>query len=454
MAKVFLAFFNGLIGVQNKYALPVFYEAFINGLIQNGNEVFACMHNHFGGLNSSIPVKLLSAIKEFNPDLIILFNNHFYDISKDFECPIIIYEVDSPLYYGNTATIKNSPERYKFFVASSSSIDILINSFNISSKNILHIPFFTSIKAENIEKTHNICFIGTKFKKIYKYCYNKFMELYPTDEERHEFLDLINTLQNNVFIKPEVLLASTKSEKILKTFNLNEIIFLLSDYRRIKILSSVADLGLDIWGTPNWGTDYYNEPWLVLNFHNDKVYSIKHNQDIYNSSKIGINIGHLQAKDGFPWRVFDIMASNACLVSEYHGDFAKYIPNIKLPFYANAWEAREQCKKILNNENYRLDIVAQCQDIINKKYRFDNILILMQDFLNTKLCNKKMKNILETGISIEGENASAYLTNLNEWFEIPKAIKENKNKKMNIKNRIRYKIWSHYNKILKQKGII
>ncbi len=449
MAKIFLAFFNGIKGAQDPNAIPLFYEGFIKGLQENGNEVFAIMHNHWSMNFDSIPPALLQDIKEFNPDLIFIFNNSFYDLSKEFDCPIIIYEVDSPLYYRNKEALIKNPDRFKFFVVASSSVDILKDEFKVPSKNILHLPFFTSIQAENIEQTNNICFIGSKFRNSCKNCFNNFMVTNPTDEERKEFMQLMDVLQNDVFITKEDLFKNTTSEKILKTFVPYDITFLLSDYRRIKVLSKIADLGLDIWGTPNWADDTYNEPWLILNFHKEPVYTIQDNQNVYNSSKIGINIGHLQAKTGFPWRVFDIMASNACLVTEYHGDFNKYFPELKLPYFSNDWEAYEQCKKLLTDESYRFDIVQQSQEVVNENYRFINILKIMENYLDISLSSTH-NNIIKMDSKPLGGGIS--LKNLDSWlsmndFKAPKL-------KMNFRNKIRYKIWSHYNKILKRKGII
>lgn len=449
MAKVFLAFFNGTKRANEPNAMPIFYEAFIKGLQDSGNDVFAVMHSNWNAdfLKNGIPETLLNDIKLFNPDIIFLFNNNFYDLSKYFDCPIIIYEVDSPLYYKNQEILKAKPERFQYFVSASTSKDTLINDFKVPKKNILQVPFFTAVQAENIEKKHNICFIGTKFRNSYKHCFNNFMETNPTDEEREEFKNLMLKLQDNVFISKEELFKNTTSQKILSTFKPYDVTFMLSDYRRIDVLSAIADLGINIWGTPNWASDFYNEPWLILNFHNEAVYTIKHNQDIYNSSKIGINIGHLQAKKGFPWRVFDIMASNACLVTEYHGDFSKYLPDLKLPYFSNAWEAREICKKLLDNENYRLDIVAQSQEFVNKNYRFINTLKIIENHLNLSL-SKQLR---------ESENGvCSLITRLDEYLD--KSTETNScttsKPKLNFKNKIRYKIWRHFDKILKRKGII
>lgn len=101
--------------------------------------------------------------------------------------------------------------------------------------------------------------------------------------------------------------------------------------------------------------------------------TLKENQDIYNSAKIGISVGHLQAKSGFQWRILDIMASNACLVSDYQSDFDVLFPTNLFPVYHNPYEAREMCKVLLEDEDLRKKIVIGCQKYVSKNFSFDKV---------------------------------------------------------------------------------
>lgn len=388
MANIFISFYNGVSDPNNPNAIPCFYETFCNCLEKLGNKLFVYTRRSFNLDFENIPKNLLSEIKEFNPDLIILFNNAFYDVSKHFDCPIVVYEVDSPLLYLNKEGLKKNISRYKFFVPQEESVKVLQEQFGVDKKDILLVPFFTEIRAEDTEFKTNISFIGTKF--IYstrKSPFAKFMTQNPDDEEVKLYKILLDEFCENVYLDKDELFKkyNVQSKNIDKRFQVSELLQYLSDYNRVKTLSSVADLGLDLYGTANWRSDTYNEPWLILSYKNKAVYSIKHNQDIYNSSKIGININHLQAKTGFSWRVCDIMASNACLVSEYKSDLKRCFPEIDIPFFTNSYEAREQCVKLLNNENLRKDIVLQSQAAINKSYRFSNVKRIMEEYLNMQL---------------------------------------------------------------------
>lgn len=435
MAKIFLSFYNGISSEDNNEAIPLFYEAFCKGLKQFGNDVLAITHKKWIKEWGVIPDLLLEEIKSFNPDIIILFNNAFFNLSQYFDCPIIVYEVDSPLYYQNREELKNNSFRYIFFVLQETSVSDLQQSFHIPVKNIHILPFFTSIIANKKDLKRNICFIGSKFTDQNKNCINCFMEAKPSDVECQIYFDLLKKVQRNPFMSQAEFLQNDISDKIKSYFNKDELIFILSDYLRTQVLNNVADLGLEIWGNSRWGEDNYGLPYMNLSYNCTPAYSIQHNQDIYNSSKIGISIAHLQAKEGFPWRILDVMASNACLVTDYHANLKKYFPDVSLPCYETPYEARELCLKLLKDEAYRQDIVLQSQEIVNKNYRFINTLKLMQEYLNINLINE-----------IPG---TLRLLNL--------AIYDSKEKPINhikIKDNLYYKLWAYLDKKLRKKGLI
>ena len=395
MARIFISFFNGVKDENDTNAIPCFFEAFINGLKKYGNDLFVFHHKTFFFTTEKIPDYALQQIKEFNPELIILFNNNFYNISDYFDCPIVIYEVDSVLHYGNKDVIRRNPDRYKYIVAQESSKEAIISEFGVSKENILNLPFFTEIYNEKIPNKTNISFIGTLFypSKNGSYIWNDLQKLNPSEEEKQQLKLLLEAVRQNPFARKEELYDNLRisSEKIQKIFDMLFAVASISAADRLQILRAVADLGLSLYGTPTWGTKISEDMDLVLSYNNQKVYSLKHNQDIYNSSKLSININHIQAKENFSWRVCDIMASNSCLVTTPTINLKTMFKNIQIPTFTTPYEAREICTKLLNNENMREDIVLQCQEIIDQKFRFKHILPTLERFLNISL--QTVKNI-------------------------------------------------------------
>ena len=401
MARILLTFHNHLqfrFVIQekktNKNVLPAFYEGFVKGLQDAGNEVlvYSCADAQFWerDITQNCPNDIVTRIKNFNPDVAILFNNSFYDITNIVDCPIVVYEVDNPIYYSNKTILKNKISRFMFCTSQFKSIEIIKNMFNARDCNIKFMPFFSSVHKQSIPIKQNICFIGSKFisgKTISPM--SNFLMQNPSECEIEIYKKCLYEFYQNPYIEYSMLINKYKiqSSKIKK--ELRSFVEYISDYKRIKVLSSVADLGLSLYGNQNWMYDLPWDPLLTLSYKNKIVYSVEDNQNIYNSSKIGININHHQAVDGFSWRVCDIMASNACLVSEYKKDLEILFPNINIPTFNNVYEARNVCIDLLKNENKRLDIVSQCNEIIDKKYRFKNILEELEVFLNMKLHTDK-----------------------------------------------------------------
>ncbi len=406
MARVLLAFHNHLLyrfseiekkSVKN--AFPPFFENFIKGLQEAGNEllVYNCGSALFWNkdLPENCPKDIKKQIQDFDPELAILFNNEFYDITDLVSCPIVVYEVDSPMYYSNKTLLGQKPNRFKYCTSQTKSIEMIQQMFGANLKNIQLFPFFSMVKAEKVPFEQNICFIGTKLTPNGMSPMNVFMNSNPTKEEIALYKVAINEVLQNPFITNEEIISKHNIESPLVIKNMLSFVEYISSYKRIKVLSSVADLGLVVYGSKNWASDLADDPFLTLCYNNKLVHTLKDNQEIYNKSKIGININHHQAVDGFSWRVSDIMASNACLVTEYKKDLDLLFPKIPIPTFDDVYQARDICKDLLNNENKRLDIVAQCNDIIKTKYRFKNILEQLENFVNLKLQFEKSKSELK-----------------------------------------------------------
>lgn len=392
MAKILITYFSKLIDKNGQPSKPCFYETFINGMIENGNDVFVIQHDKFnidfGYLND---INIIKAIRTFDPDIAFIFNNSFYDLSKIFDFPIVIYDVDSPRYFSNKDIIKNNSSRYKFITSQISTVGTLSSQYGVDKKEILRIPFFTAIKNENKPKINNICFIGTRFPYRNRHGispWNKFMASNPGQEYKQLYREMIDGIKR----------YPAQAEKILNVYatrGLNadylsledDLCMFLSGAKREQVLSQVSDLGLVIYGKNEWIFDSTVDMELALAYNATPISSVMDNQNVYNSSKIGININHIQADTGFSWRVLDIMASGACLVTEYNKRLVELFPHINIPFFIDRFEARNVCKKLLNNEVLRSEIVKQCNEAIEGGYRFNHVIKDIEDFTCIKIAS-------------------------------------------------------------------
>lgn len=393
MANIFIAMYNMAMTQHRKdrNIMPPYYEALLKGLKKAGNNVL-CFHYEdcwFDFKNKSIDKSLLKKIKEFNPDLCIFFNNGFWDITNIFDCPILIWDVDSPSLYPNKNGIEQNPDRYKFVTLQASAKKIIKAIFNIKDKNIELLSPFTEIHADkNIPAKYNIVFCGINWLIDGGFYFlNGFLNLKDiTFEEKIAAKEVLSEYITYPFKTSEQIYKEkgfSCSHRIKWPKHLvdNQI----SGLKRLRFLTEIADLGLEIRGMRFFEKNMNYFPELMFCFNPEPTFSLLENENLYNQAKIGFNTNHIQAVSGFSWRVCDIMASNACLVSEYKPDMDILFPGIELPTFTNKFEARTQCNNILNNDNLRIDIMSQCHEIINRKFRFEHTLEKLENFLKIEL---------------------------------------------------------------------
>ncbi len=401
MSKIILTLTSGLPSGK----IPSFFEGFANALKRSGNEVLIIVNNNIlrncwknnvsnKKLNKN---KLNKKITEFNPDLIISSNNSLYEeIPNLVSCPILIYGVDSPAVFLDKGTFKENLSRYHIGVASVELIEMTKEYFGTNYKSLNLIHFATDYKSEKIKQDKNISFIGTNFDRdnsnFKKIIFNDFDK-----EKRAKFNLFYNSFLQDILSNPEFHLKKNSIDKdFLKNISHIDLLNIISSNIRIQTLSAIADLGLELYGSKNW-TDLCGVSLDLARSYVDKeISSIQDNEDIYNSSKISINITHSQAGSAFSWRVRDIMACNSVLISDPRKDleaqFGKYV---KIPTYENPFEARKLCEKLLQDEKWRQEIILGSNLAINENHRFEHRFKDIEQIVGVKLFEDDKKGNIE-----------------------------------------------------------
>lgn len=382
MAKICAAFFNALYDETDEERIPCWYETFFKGLRERGNELLLFPVKEFQKEYGEIDDMTKQKIIEFAPDLYISFNNVFFDMPF-LECPQIVYEADTPIYWNGKDKLKNNKTKL-FAVFGEDEVQYLNEKLGISRNRIFKVIPFTEVCAENKEQNINISFIGSRFGVCRQ---NEMGYLSEMDSgARKEYYDCLEYIINHPLVDKEELIKKNdvKNKKVIDVLDLPGMLNMMSSEKRIRVLSAIVDLGLNLYGTDSWMYRYHFDSRLNLAYVNQSVFSLQHNQDIYNSSKLSINISHYQAKDCFSWRVLDIMASNACLVTDAWSGVKKFFPEITLPIYKDEHQARDMCLKLLHDEILRTDIVGQCHEVVEKRYRFKNHLSQLEEI--TGIC--------------------------------------------------------------------
>lgn len=441
MANIVVAIYNPLIRGNGIYP---YFEVFLQELKALGNNVLCFEKVALEiKLNENIPDRYLEQIQNFKPDLFILFNNQFWDISKYFDCPIIIYDVDSPNAFGNIEKLKGNG-RYKYLTIQKDGIDIIQKALESSDIEVQYIPPFTGLKADNTNPNINIAFCGSHWVWNDFVHIENFARLKPTKDETYWAKQVYKLFCENPFSTSEELYESLGVNPANKLrFNDNFILSTrISGLKRLRYLLAIEDLGLEIrglhWTAP--GTLLKSFPELLLSYSSDVVNDMKTTESFYNSAKIGLNINHIQAKSGFSWRVADILASNACLVTEPSADFKDL--KFKVATFESPAELRDVCKKLQNNENLRMDLIQYAHEIIDKNHRFSSILPIIEDFSGVKLHSDIESKTGSLHIECTDDGKSKIISNK---FKKPDFPNINK-RQLSFKNKICYKLSRYFYK--------
>lgn len=378
MSRILFSLFSNINWLGDSQIDP-FYEGFIKTLRGQGNDVMLVRTNEFlpsqqenllfGSLSDS---KLVQNVTDFNPDVIIAANNHIPKVILEaLDCPIILWTSDNPSWYSDKEYIKKNISRYKFFHHGWDNVHVKVCMDNFGAKldQNFCIGHATAVQSEKKSIDSNIVFVGTvghshNMINFLKYhCKNHDMI-----SLREFYKDVLQSPLNNI--------SNDFSDK-LKLSDMHQVI---TGNNRIKTLDAISDLDLKVYGLPTNFLDvaaYSME--LAMCFDYKSIVTIKNTQNLFNSSKIGVNLFSAHAITSFSWRVPDIMASNACLISPHKADLVKFNPYMKMPTFESPQECRELCQKLLQDEAWRKDIVASSHKSIEEHGRFEHMFKIMED---------------------------------------------------------------------------
>lgn len=394
MSKILVSFFLG----TGEDKLLNFYEGFLDSLKTEGNDVRYIVTNNFldtpwngennlkKNINSS---KLESYIQDYAPNLCISFNNSIPDIVvANLGCPIILWHADTYIYFNGKKKLEKNPSRYFYVCPFESDVKRIKKHLSVKDDYILRIIPGTAIQSDDSSVSSDISFIGSMF-----YIHNS-KDLLREVESPSQVMSVAQELCSGEKSLREIL-SDRGYDDFPDSLNEVNLIDIYSIHQRNSLISNLSDMNLKVYGKSeffSWSDFGAYLPMVSMCFQDKDVYSLKHNQDIYNQSKISINISHAQAKEGFPWRVFDIMASNSCLISDKRLGIKQFTSEyVDIPMYESIHDARELCKRILKDDLWRSEIVTGSQKCINEKGRWSHRFKEIEDRVPVKIVNDENK---------------------------------------------------------------
>lgn len=391
MAKILISYFSEL--------GEAMYDAISSVLLENGNDVYRFNINTHGvkfdtwGGNSFLKDKeILEDISKFNPELILNFNHslpvNVYSCLNT-ECAVCILDADNPETFWNKDLLSKNKDNYIYLGLQSYS-KVMYESFlcvNLKEGgNYLYFPPATIVKNKKLEQDKNITFIGSNFyplevPHVDEFYSKESLELYKEIKK-----DYFYSISNQRLIDNNINLPDWVSEKVRHYYVGQE---------RLKYLQCLTDLGLTLYGVPQWNRVAYYDFDIACCFDPTPQFTIQDNQWVYNTSKISVNISHPQAKSSFSWRVMDIMASNACLLMENKSDwrdlFQKFISKEVLDaiIYQDRYDMREKAIALLENEELRKRCVQELNYAIEKAGRWEHRFLSLEKLIGLSIFNCK-----------------------------------------------------------------
>lgn len=382
MANILITHFSGII-FNGEYQSSCFYDGLIKGLTEAGHHCLQILTSEFlarpwNGCNTPsntyLKHQLFEAIKQFKPDLVISFNNSSIEgIEELIDCPIALWDADSLQFFNDKEKLRKNADRYHYMAFSQFGVEDYITQLKVPASRVCRVPSATAVESRDEEKRYNISFIGNPFFNS-----PNLTSLFI----KHPYLIDVD----NMTLDAE----KEKLEKILAHFGIS-----ISAYRhhhsgerRAKLISLLLDQGMHVFGPNEWLKLAPFESKIIQSYNPSQVFSLKHNQLVYNRSKISLNISHTQNITGYPWRVLDILASSAVLLSDDKRDLQRDFSHlVNLQCYHSASEAYDLSKKILKDNQMREDLILQQNSAIETNYRWKHRLPLIQQLTGVSLEN-------------------------------------------------------------------
>jgi Glycosyl transferases group 1 len=387
------------------YAADGSFDPFMSSLIEAFEAQGARLHvirtndlvDHLGATSLSRRVSegtLIRHIKSIRPAFILSTNRGGITgrMTEELDCPIISWLVDHvPFKHdgGDSRTLFGP--RDHVVVSASAMVPAIEKRYPALAGRTHFLPFATREgdrrEPGNSAPDINVSFVGTFFYG-------------------HDFLVLLRRYRNDARISSALLAAASAVERdfrsdiegIVDKLGLSEVLAdnhvaiedlhmaianVASMNKRIRALDAIADLGLVLWGTDNWiDAAAYSLPLLRCYRFGEFIKTREQLSEVYRRSRVAVDVPHVQAVGGLPYRVFDILASPALLITEYHPEsdlFRLFGKNAPVPTYRNTDDLRRIVQHYLANEDERRAVVEKCNALVANGFHFtDRVRELFQ----------------------------------------------------------------------------
>lgn len=191
-----------------------------------------------------------------------------------------------------------------------------------------------------------------------------------------KFLGVKNILYSPVGTDTNVFFKNEPSRGHIKKFRA-DILFIGTGYylnswgiKRAAVLNELCGMNFKLFGDDQWEEVLPYFPSLSNHFVNEPL-SAENVNNACNCAKIYPVVVNAGVVNGVSTRVFDCIASEIFVLSEYKKDIDRLFPGGEVVSYHSKRELRDKAEYFLKNENEMNDHINKASKIVKEKYTLD-----------------------------------------------------------------------------------
>ena len=340
MANVAIFHFSGIIK-GGQYVTSCYYDGMISSFREEGHNVLHVITSDYlldpwNGNNTNVSdvwsQELVKKVMDFKPDLVISFNNSIVSgIVDALDCPILLWDADQFDYFSDKDTILKNQDRYVYGAHCTVGLRKFKEAINHNGAKIGRLLPATAVKSDfDCKKEFEISFIGSPFFNELDFSLGGFNVRLKARLDGGEF------------------------------------------HRRCGLVYSLSEeFRLGVFGPHEWMRLAAVDGSFVEAYKGNSVVTLGDNQNVHNASVLGLNITHGQGLGhGFSWRVPDIMASSALMLTNPSKDLFDLAGFVREISFESTSELREMANKFLGDKVRRSEYVYSCNDLVERRFRW------------------------------------------------------------------------------------
>jgi glycosyltransferase involved in cell wall biosynthesis len=354
------------------------YDAMLKGLMEAGNDVLCIDCASYK--KDSIPQSLKYKIIGFDPDVCIICNFGFWDLTEIVDCPIVLFDVDSINHMGmaTMSMLRNTLDRYKIILSSDVDVQTCKDKLGAKDSQVFVSPLFidSGVSTVKEDKSINILYFGEN--KTSEGCKELvgFLSSNPTIEERVIADDILEEFIKDpmmeFILEPDTI--KCKVWRKMKVANREKTTSVLFGASKLEFLSYITELGLTIKGTRWFEESIYYHPELAIAAKNHRNYSYNSIENVLNDSKVCLYFNEGPYVRGEYLRILEMLSSSSCLVAQKGGKHDWLLEKAGVPLFETKEELYDACKNLLANEKKRVAIVRKANKVVKQGFTIDKFL--------------------------------------------------------------------------------